>query len=104
MSPSPLPTPGVTMQKPDKFRHRRLIESLPKKRRVTIDEYPTPALANPRETDITKQEENFLRHWVTGYGSPTAAARKAGFPAVVARQRAWEMMSDPRIKRRLAEM
>jgi hypothetical protein len=93
---------------PDDHRHRTLIQSLGhSKPRVTLDELPVPYVNQSgveAYQSVSKREENFLRHWVTSYGSPMESAIAAGYLAPVARQRAYDLLAQPRIQRRLAEI
>jgi len=88
------------------MRHRQLVESLGQpKRRVTIDELPLPN--NPVRLTlgtVSKQEENFLQYWVANYGAPAKAAQHAGYPAVIAARKAYNLLAQPRIQNRLAEI
>lgn len=91
------------------FRHRALVEGLgTPKPRVTIDELPIPykevSGSDARLGSVTKQEEKFLRHWVTHYGTPGESARAAGYPAPTASPKAYTLLAQSRIQRRLAEI
>jgi len=87
------------------LRHRQLVESLGNSsRRVLLDEFPIEPVRRLDTVSLSKQEENFLRYWVSGYSDVADAARKAGYPAAVARKRAYHLMSQPRIRHRLAEI
>src|SRR5215472_2925845 len=93
--------------KPDdkSFSHRALVEALAKpKPRVLLDELPVPYQEPDRHRGVTKQEENFLRHWVETYYDPGRSAVAAGYPAVTARQRGYDLLAEPRIKNRLVEI
>lgn len=91
------------------FRHRALVEGLATpKPRVTIDELPVP-YSEPGKTDalngnVTKQEEIFLRHWATHYGTPGQSAIHAGYPSPNAAAKAHTLLAQSRIQRRLAEI
>jgi len=89
-----------------KHQHRVLIEALGNSKRVTLDELPVPyrESATVSLTTVTKQEENFIRHWVTHYGDPAESARVAGYPAATARTKAYQLMSLQRVQQRLAEI
>jgi hypothetical protein len=87
------------MKEDKEFRHRRLIESLPKKRRVTIDEMPMPKFPL-----VTEMEEAFLQHWSASYTNAGQCARNAGYPAVTSGVTAHQLLSKWHIKARLSEI
>jgi len=87
------------------LRHRQLVESLGNPHhRVLLDEMPTVEVRPQDAVSISKQEENFLRHWINGYGDVAGAARKAGYPAAIAKKRGYWLLSQPRVKHRLVEI
>lgn len=90
--------------KSQQHRHRVLIEALGSPKRVTLDELPIPYRENREATGVTKQEEVFLRHWVTHYGSIADSARFAGYATPVVDTTVYRLMSMPRIQHRLAEI
>jgi hypothetical protein len=98
-NPDPDPDPDLHQDPPTRSQSGR----------VLLQELPLPVYnfsrgKDIRENGVSKQEENFLQHWVTHYSDPKKSAIAVGYPAVDARRIAFRLLSLPRLVNRLAEI